>query len=118
METNKNISEHEHRIKLGVMASEFLDSQYWKELVKPLLDSFVKGLIDARDIDITSDKKAAIEVKSRVLAAQYLETIEQFLEQYVMDGKVSREMLAPKTEANPLFRKRRSFDSAVEQKEE
>ena len=97
------------KVELGQKVKTFLESEIWFEVIKPMLDSFAAGLLDASDIDISSDKKAAIEVKSRVEAAKYIRTIETFLSGHVIDGETSGTLLSPKEEKHPLYRKKRAY---------
>ena len=99
-----NIEENSKRIQEGEKAQEFLNSEMWSEFLKPMLDSFTKGLLDARDIDISSDKKASIEIKSRVLAAKYVDSIELLLKQYVEDGETSKRIMTPPEDKKPISR--------------
>lgn len=93
--------EHQERVRLGDKARNFLASGEWLELVKPIIDSMVKGLIDARSIDVSSDKKAAIEVKSRTVASEYLEKIELLIKSYVADGDISKKQLDRQKQPEP-----------------
>jgi hypothetical protein len=101
----ETVIELSKRIEQGDKAKTFLASTEWNEFVKPILDSMVKGLIDARDIDVSSDKKAAIEIKSRTLAADYIEKIATLLEAYVIDGEIAHKMMSPRQERDPLIRR-------------
>jgi hypothetical protein len=82
------------------MASNFLASKEWLEIVKPIVDSMLRGLTDARTIDVSSDKKAAIEVKSRTIAAEYLEKIELLIQAYITDADVSKKLIEKQNKAN------------------
>ena len=90
------IREHQQRVSLGEKAKAFLSSSEWKELVKPIIDSMIKGLVDIRDIKktlLSSDKKAAVAVEARAQAAESLEMIEQFLNAYIIDAEKSQKLL-------------------------
>lgn len=99
-----NIEENLNRVTQGEKVKGFLESEMWLEFIKPMLESFTKGLLDASSIDISSDKKASIEIKSRVLAARYIDSLEPLLRQYVDDGNVSKRILTPPEEKNPITR--------------
>lgn len=102
----EQLAEHENRINLGEKAKNFLVSENWLHLVKPIIDSMVKGLIDIRNLksaDMDSEKKAAIEVKARKLASEYLEQIETFLNAYVIDGDESKKQLERHLKANSVY---------------
>lgn len=92
------------RVEEGRLARDLLDSQPWQRLLKPMLTSFRAGLLDASDIDVSSDKKASIEIKSRVLAAEYVDKIQSLLEAYVTDGEVAQKLLTPPEQREPLTR--------------
>lgn len=106
------IKEHQHRISLGEKAKNFLASSEWLEIVKPIIDSMIKGLVDIRDIKkvlLSSDKKAAVAVEARAQAAESLETIEQLINAYVIDGEKSRTLLEKQQnvrteESEPLYK--------------
>ena len=100
-----NTEDNLKRIEQGEKAHEFLQSEIWNEFIRPMLESFSKGLLDASSIDVSSDKKASIEIKSRVLAAKYVDSIELLLKQYVDDGEISKKIMAPAEEKNPIIRK-------------
>lgn len=93
----QTIRELQKRINDGAKIKEFLGSEMWLDFIKPILDSMVKGLVNARDIDISSDKKAAIEVKSRTLAADYIEKVEGLLLAAIDDGKEAERAMTPKS---------------------
>jgi len=98
--TTEQAREHQDRINLGDRARNFMASGEWLDLVKPIIDSMIKGLTDARTIDVSSDKKAAIEVKSRTIASEYLEKIELLISAYISDGEVSRKLLEKQKSVN------------------
>jgi len=90
------------RVEEGNRAKEFLASDAWNLLVKPMLDSMVKGLTDVRSLTINSSTDAAVEVKSRVLAANYIEGINNLLESYVVDGQMAEKAMTTPADRNPL----------------
>ena len=96
--------EHIKRIEQGEKARHFLASEEWLVFIKPILDSMVLGLKDATTIDVSSDKKAAIEVKSRTLAAKYIQEIETLVEGYVADGDMSKKVLEKNNSENELYK--------------
>lgn len=105
--TEKERQEHIERIRLGERAKRFLASEEWREFVKPIIDSMIRGLTDIRDLksaDMASEMKATVEVKARKLAADYLENLNTLLEGYVIDGDVSTKILEPVQEKEPLYR--------------
>lgn len=99
--------EHIDKIRMGDMAREFLESEQWKTLVKPIIDSMLKGLVDIRDIKkslLTSNKKAEIEVLGRGYAAEYLDKIEEYIKAYVDEGEASKSLLDKLAKANDLYK--------------
>lgn len=96
--------EHIKRVDIGEKTRNFLVSEEWLNLVKPILDSMLIGLKDATTIDVSSDKKAAIEVKSRTLAAKYIQEIETLLEGHVANGDLSKKILERAVSVNELYK--------------
>lgn len=102
--TIEQIQEHQERINLGDRARNFLTGNDWKDLVKPIVDSMIKGLVDIRDIKktlLSSNKKAEILVEARAEAAEYLERIELLIDAYISDGEVSRKLLEKRKQTDP-----------------
>ena len=97
--------EQSERIRLGEMAKEYLESPQWLELVKPILDSIVIGVKDATTIDVSSEKKASIEVTARKMTAGYIESIETFLSGYIADAQAVMNVLEKKAGRKNLTRK-------------
>ena len=46
--TMEQVQEHQDRINSGEQAKNFLASREWLELVKPIIDSMVRGVTDVR----------------------------------------------------------------------
>lgn len=102
---NKNLeTEHLERLRMGETAKSGLESEFWTQIVKPIIDSMLTGLRDATTIDVTSDKKAALEVKSRTLAATYLSRIEALIREFGYDGDSSKVMLEKQKSQDELFK--------------
>lgn len=95
--------EHTEKVKLGQMANDLLNSDYWTVLLKPMLDSMLLGLRDVTTVDVSSDKKAAIEVKARTQAAKYIEEIETLIRAYIDGGEMSRKVLESASEQKPAL---------------
>ncbi len=96
------------RLRLGQMAKTFLSSSEWNELVKPIIDNMIKGLIDIRNLksaSLDSEKKAAIEIKSRKLAAEYVSEIQTFLEGYVADAQTIQGIMEKKLASQDLYKR-------------
>jgi len=100
------IEELSQRVDEARLARELLGSDAWIKLLKPMLDSMVKGLIDIREITISSEQKASIELKSRKLAAEYVESIPHLLGAYINDGEVAQSLLTPPQQRDPLVKDR------------
>jgi hypothetical protein len=98
------VMEHQTRMELAEKAKNFLDSDGWKQIVKPILDSMLAGLKDATTIDISSPDSAAVEVKARTEAAKYIDTIQSLIEGYIIDGDQSRKVLFPAKKGLELFK--------------
>lgn len=99
--TLEQAQEHQNRVVIGDRAKNFIVSEDWLVIIKPIIDSMIKGLTDARTIDVSSDKKAAIEVKSRTIASEYLEKIELLINAYISDGDVSKKLLERQKNNDP-----------------
>lgn len=96
--------DHLERIRVGEIANNGLESEFWKLIVKPIITSMLVGLKDATTIDVSSDKKAALEVKSRTIAASYLDKIEALINEFVMDGNSSKTMIEKANQKNELYK--------------
>lgn len=99
--------DHIDKINMGDRAKNFLESEDWKVLVKPIIDSMIKGLVDIRDVRkslLISNKKAEIEVLGRALASEYLEKIEEWLNAYVDEGEASKALLEKIAKPNELYK--------------
>ncbi len=92
-------------IRIGEMARVFLDSPEWKDLVKPIIESILTGVKDATTINVSSEKKASIEVAARIMTAQYIESIEIFLSGYIMDAQAIMNVLEKKSGQKNLYKK-------------
>lgn len=91
------------RIRLGDIAKEGLNSSFWLEIVKPIIDSMLKGVIDITSVNITSEKKASIELAGRKLTAEYLKEIENLINGFVVDSETTKKVQA-KSNEKPLYR--------------
>lgn len=88
--------EHQRRVDFGNMAKNFLTSKEWLEIVKPIIDSMVRGVTDVRTMkkaDFTSEVKAQAQILAHQMTADYLEKIELLIGAYVVDSEVSRKLL-------------------------
>ena len=107
MEDLKLSQDQAGRINKGDKARSFLASYEWTELVKPIIDSMIAGVVDVRNLksaDISSDAKAKAEVIARKLTADYLSEIETFLLGYVEDARVTTQILEQKKNRESLYK--------------
>lgn len=102
--TIEQVQEHQDRINSGERAKNFLASREWLELVKPIIDSMVRGVTDVRGLkksEFSTDVKAQALILGHQITAEYLERIELLIEAYVTDGEVSRKLLEKQQKADP-----------------
>lgn len=107
MEDLKLNHEQAERVDKGERTQRFLDSYEWKELLKPIIDSMIAGVVDVRNMksaDLSSDIKAKAEVMARKLTADYLSELETFLRGYVEDARVTKQVLEQKMTRNSLYK--------------
>lgn len=102
-----DIREYVSQMEDGQKVREFLDSEMWKVYIKPMFDSFVIGLKDATKIDLSSDKKATIELSARKMAIGYLESIVSFLEEYVALGQMASVVVDRQKRTNAIHKPRK-----------
>lgn len=91
------------KVRLGELANNGLQSDFWLEIVKPIIDSMLKGVTDITEIDISSDKKASIEIMGRKLAAKYISEIETFIRGYIMDAEAVKKVIENQNKAKSLY---------------
>lgn len=106
MDVNQQ-KEHLDRLGQGEKARAFLQSDEWLKLVKPIINSLVTGVADIRNMksaELTSEVKAQIEVKSRKLTVESLESIEHLINAFVIDGDESRKLLERDKEVSELYK--------------
>lgn len=96
--------EQQERVRLGQIAREGLESPFWIEIVKPILDSMFKGITDITTIDVSSEKKAAPELIGRKIAAQYFPEIETLIRGYIIDADTVLEIADKKNKTKPLYK--------------
>ena len=105
MNIDKEVEREQHeRLRLGYIAEEGLKSELWLQIVKPIIDSQIKGATDITSINITSEKKASIELAGRQLAAKYLSEIVTFIDGFVTDAETIRRAQEKQKKPNPLTR--------------
>jgi hypothetical protein len=97
--------EQAERIRFGEQAKLFLESAEWRDLVKPILDSMLIGLKDATNVDATDPTSTAIDLKARILAAQYLGEIPTFIEGYIQDATTIMQILERRRGSQSLYKK-------------
>ena len=96
--------EQQERVRLGQIAREGLGGEFWVEIVKPILDSMLRGITDISDIDVSSEKKAATELIGRKLAAKYFPEIETLINGYIIDADTVLNIVEKQKKTLPLFR--------------
>lgn len=91
--------EQQDRIRLGQMAEEGFNGDFWNTILKPIIDSMIKGLIDIREIKkslLSSNKKAEVLVEARATAAEYISEIETLGKGYIIDKDTTLKVLENK----------------------
>ena len=96
--------DQQEKIRLGQIAREGLESPFWLEILKPIIDSQIKGITDITAIDISSEKKASIELAGRKLAARYLLETETLIGGFVIDADTVLSITEKQKKATPLFK--------------
>ena len=98
--------EQNERLRLGQIAEDGLASEFWQQIVNPIIESQIKGITDITAVDISSKKKASIELAGRVLAAKYISEIETFIKGFIIDAETTRRAVELKNKPNPLTKER------------
>ena len=98
--------EQNERLGLGQIAEDGLLSEFWLQIIKPIIDSQIKGITDITSIKISSEKKASIELAGRVLAANYITEIETLIRGFIIDAETTRRAIELKNKPNPLIKER------------
>jgi len=107
MEDLKLNQEQNERVDLSNRTRRFLDSSDWLQLVKPIIDSMIKGVDSVRGIkktDANTDIKAQALILAHQMTASYLEEIEIYLRGYVADGDVTMKVLEQKKNRESLYK--------------
>ena len=81
------LNKHQTEIDRGQKVENFLLSEEWQLILKPLIEDMVRGIQNINDIKLSSDIKATAEIKGRQIATKYLESIETALQQEVYNVK-------------------------------
>jgi hypothetical protein len=108
MEDKKITPEQAERIRMGELAKNFLNSTEWNELVKPIIDSFVKGVDSVRGIKKTeanTDIKAQALILAHQMTANYLEEIEVYLRGFATDADTVIKVLDRKNKRKDFYKK-------------
>ena len=101
---NKIDQERSERLRLGYIAREGMGSEFWLVIVKPIMDSMLKGILDITSVDITSEKKASIELAGRKMAAKYIQELETLINGYVIDAESVRKIENKEKNTKPLYK--------------
>lgn len=100
-------NEQFERLRLGELAQEGLDSEFWNLIVKPIIDSMIKGLDSIREIkkaQINSTKKADILIEGRAEAINYISEIETLIHGYIADADTVKKIRDKKNKSEILFK--------------
>ena len=96
--------EESEKLERGVLAEEFLKSDYWHKLVKPALDNAINILSDIRGLE---GADIEIEVEARKLALGLLEEFRGLLEHgYDIDAKFAQKFINQKKREGNLYKVR------------
>lgn len=76
------------RVRLGEIARSGKESDFWKEIVKPTIDSICGELSSINTIDVSSDKKASIEILGRLEALKRFVLLETLIDGCITDAEV------------------------------
>lgn len=96
--------EQQECLRLGFIAEEGLKSEFWLLIVKPIIDSQIKGATDIMSVNISSEKRASIELAGRILAARYLTEVSTFVDGFVIDAETVRKIQDKQKKGNNLYR--------------
>jgi hypothetical protein len=99
--------DQQERLRLGYIAKEGLESDFWREIVKPIIDSMIQGVIDIRDIKkalLSSNKKAEVLVEARAQTADYMSEIETLIKGYIIDAETVSAIQEKKEKVKPLYK--------------
>ncbi len=102
--TKEELIENQTRVDAGMVAENFLKGEGWLRIVKPIIDSMLLGLKDVTQIEVVTAEQAAVEIRGRKLAAQYVESIEVLIQGYIIDGEESQKVLVPPKKRAELFK--------------
>lgn len=104
IDNSQVLREQQERIRLGQIVREGKESAFWLEIVKPTIESLLVGASDITSIDISSDKKASIEVSARKMLVKGYQEIETLIDGFVIDADTVLN-IAEKKKTTPLYKK-------------
>ncbi len=104
VDKSKRDQERAERLRLGYIAEEGFKSEFWQIIVAPVIDSMLKGITDIGAIDISSEKKASIELAGRKMAAKYIQEIETLINGFIIDADAVKSMQDKEKNTNPLYK--------------
>lgn len=104
IDNSQVLQEQQERVRLGQIAREGLESQFWLEIVKPIIDSMLKGITDISDIDVSSEKKASTELIGRKIAAKYFPEIETLVKGYIIDADTVLDIAKKQKKVTSLYK--------------
>ena len=96
--------DQQERIRLGNIARDGKNSEFWLEILKPIIESQIMGITDISSIDISSEKKASIELAGRKLAARYLQETETLIDGFVIDADTILSIADKQKKSTPLYK--------------
>ena len=96
--------ERQDKVRLGQIARGGLESEFWLEIVSPIIESMLKGITDITSIDLSSEKKASIELAGRKLASKYIQEIETLINGYVIDADTVLNIAEKQKKVTPLYK--------------
>ena len=96
--------EQQQRIRLGQIVREGKESAFWLEIVKPTIESLLVGASDITSIDISSDKKASIEVSARKMLIKGYQEFETLINGYIIDAETVKSIREKKEKTTPLYK--------------
>ena len=74
------------RVRLGDIARAGKESEFWIEIIKPTIDSIYNELSSIDTIDVSSDKKASIEILGRLEALRRFKLLETLIDGCIEDA--------------------------------
>ena len=96
--------DRQESVRLGQIAREGKDSAFWVEILKPTIESIIRGITDISSIDISSEKKASVELAGRKLAAKYFQEIETLIDGFIIDANTVLDIVEKQNNKSSLYK--------------